>query len=190
MRKINLSENSSLPTQTSVDSPKAVDNNKNLKVTPANSMGLPDQEIEMKKNQKKFLTFAFVAIVLGVVTGFSGYKLYAKSGGGLASESLPAVAEGSVKAGDIFGSNDDSFKDTAKGYLEAGGFDDEGSHKLLRPGGASQTVYLTSSVTDLSKLEGMEVEVWGETFKGQKVGWLMDVGKIKVVDPNGTPPTE
>ena len=51
-------------------------------------------------------------------------------------------------------------------------------------------MYLTSSVTDLTEFEGMEIEVWGETFQGQNVGWLMDVGRVKVLDTSAEPPTE
>jgi hypothetical protein len=36
----------------------------------------------------------------------------------------------------------------------------------------------------------MEVKVWGETYKGQKAGWLMDVGKVEVIDPQAEPPVE
>ena len=64
----------------------------------------------------------------------------------------------------------------------------EGSHVLLRPGGASQTVHLTSSVTDLEKFVGMQVRVWGETFRGRSAGWLMDVGRVEVIKTVGTAP--
>ncbi len=175
MKKLNLSDRSVAPEEISVDSSVLVTDNDNS---------------SMKKSQKSFYVFAFIAVLLGVGTGFGAFRMSAKSSLSNSEVAHPTVAEGSIKSGDIFGSNDDSFKDSAKGYLEEGDLDDEGSHRLLRPGGASQTVYLTSSVTDLSKLEGMEVEVWGETFKGQKVGWLMDVGKIKVIEPKGTPPEE
>ena len=95
----------------------------------------------------------------------------------------------SIKAGDVFGSPDEStFKDSAQGYLVEGGVNGEGTHSLLRIGGVSQTVALNSSVTDLDKLVGMDVEVWGETFAGDKSGWLMDVGRIKVINPQGTEP--
>ncbi len=96
-----------------------------------------------------------------------------------------------IKKGDVFGSSDAaSFKDNAQGFLVSGGLDGEGSHTLLRPGGPSQTVYLTSSVTDLEKFIDMEIKVWGETFKGQKVGWLMDVGRVEIINPKGEAPTD
>ncbi len=68
------------------------------------------------------------------------------------------------------------------GTLEKGGIDGEGTHKLIREGGESQTAYLTSSIIDLDPLVGKKVQVWGETFKGQKAGWLMDVGRVKVLE--------
>lgn len=77
-----------------------------------------------------------------------------------------------------------TFRDTAEGKIEINDNGDipEGSHKLLRPGGPSQTAYLTSSVVDLGQFLGKCVQVWGETFAAQKVGWLMDVGRVKVLD--------
>ncbi len=66
--------------------------------------------------------------------------------------------------------------------MEKGGLEGEGSHKLIRPGGDDQTVYLTSSIVDLDKFAGHKVKVWGETFSSQKAGWLMDVGKLKVLE--------
>ena len=76
------------------------------------------------------------------------------------------------------------FRSTAQGKIEINDNGDivEGSHKLLRPGGPSQTAYLTSSVLDLNQFKGKCVQVWGETFASQKAGWLMDVGRIKILE--------
>jgi hypothetical protein len=147
-----------------------------------------------RSNKKLPLILAIVAISLGALTGMGASRLTAKSGinpiGGT-KEPMSQVASGTVNVGDVFGVQDEkTFKDSAEGYLEIGGLDGEGSHKLLRPGGDSQTVYLTSSVTDLDKFDGMSVKVWGETFKGQKAGWLMDVGRVQIVSPQGEKPTE
>lgn len=97
-----------------------------------------------------------------------------------------AVPETGAKIGDIYGSpNETGFKDSATGVVDKGGSaNGEGTHKLVRPGGVSQTVYLSSSVIDLDQLVGHQVTVWGETNKGQKVGWLMDVGRAKVENLN------
>jgi hypothetical protein len=142
---------------------------------------------------KLAIIFSIVAVIAGVATGYGGYKLKSKSGGLLPSPSdLQRVAqEGQIKAGDVFGVKDEkTFKDSAEGYLEIGGVNGEGSHKLVRPGGVSQTVYLTSSITDLDKFAQMDVKIWGETFKGQSAGWLMDVGRIEIVNPEGQIPSE
>ena len=152
--------------------------------------GLESDHASMKKTN--FIWVAVVLVIsisLGVITGFGASKLYSQNKPASSNQQITQVAkEGEIKAGDIFGSEDDNFKDEAEGYLEAGGIDGEGSHKLLRPGGASQTVYLTSSVTDLDKFVGMEVKVYGETYQGQKAGWLMDVGKVKVINPQAEKP--
>ena len=94
-----------------------------------------------------------------------------------------------VKGDDIIqtenevGSTDTAtFRDTAKGVLESGGSNGEGTHKLTRDGGPSQTVYLISSIVDLDQYAGKKVEVWGETIRAQKVGWLMDVGRLKIIE--------
>ena len=110
------------------------------------------------------------------------------------SQAVTATVAGdtnTIKNGDVFGAADASpFPDSAQGYLQAGGINGEGSHALLRVGGASQTVYLTSSSTDLDKFVGMDVRVWGETMEGRYAGWLMDVGRVEVVNIKGTDPTE
>jgi hypothetical protein len=148
----------------------------------------------MQTASKMFLPLCLVVVVAGVLTGLGLNKLYAKGGNTTyQGQSIEKVAKdvSSIQNGQVFGSADEkNFKDSAEGYLEVGGIDGEGSHHLLRAGGISQTVYLTSSVTDLSKFEGMEVKVWGETFKGQKAGWLMDVGRVQVQNTKGAAPTE
>lgn len=75
-----------------------------------------------------------------------------------------------------------TFKDSAEGTIEKGGINGEGTHKLLREGGPSQTAYLVSSVVDLDSYVGKKVKVWGETFAAQKAAWLMDVGKIELLE--------
>jgi hypothetical protein len=145
----------------------------------------------IQKNLKLYLVLGVVAVVAGVGTGYGGYKLQAQSGSpsGQSGNEIQKVAGPTISVGDVFGIDDpDTFGDSAQGYLEAGGLDGEGSHRLLRPGGESQTVYLTSSITDLDPLVGMDVKVYGETFKGQKAGWLMDVGRVEVVKTSGDKP--
>jgi len=168
------------------ESPK-VDNNSVLKPLDLSKKG-PDMNLANKLSILLIVT----AVIAGVGTGFGLNKLSAKSPlGKNSNQPISVVPSNGINNGDVFGSPDEStFKDTASGYLEKGGLDGEGSHKLLRAGGVSQTVYLTSSVTDLDKFAGMEVQIWGETFKAQKAGWLMDVGRIQVVNTQGQAPVE
>jgi hypothetical protein len=152
----------------------------------------PIKDINMAKGPGKlFIVLAIVAAVAGVGTGYLGVKAKSKSSGDNAPSQQVADKISDIKAGDVFGVQDkDTFKDDAEGYLKVGGLDGEGSHSLIRPGGISQTVYLTSSITDLTKFADMQIKVYGETFKGQKVGWLMDVGRVEVVDPKAEEPIE
>lgn len=126
-------------------------------------------------NKPLLAGIACLLIVLGAGTG---YLLANKTGGASLTSRVPSASKGTE-----VGSTDvKTFKDTAVGVLEAGGLDGEGTHKLLREGGPSQTAHLTSSVVDLNPFVGKKVQVWGETFKGQKAGWLMDVGRVKVLE--------
>ncbi|GIW63801.1 MAG: hypothetical protein KatS3mg091_603 [Patescibacteria group bacterium] len=74
------------------------------------------------------------------------------------------------------------FPDKAEGVLKEGGIDGEGSFHLERPGGESQNVYLTSTTVDLTQFINKKVQIWGATYKGEKAGWLMDVGYIKIIE--------
>lgn len=121
-----------------------------------------------------------IVIILGITSGYlaSNGK---KSGG--STIQTGTINSSDITVGSEFGGKDESvFKDQAIGVIEAGGIDGEGTHKLLREGGASQTVYLTSSTLDLESFNGRKVQIWGETFRAQKAGWLMDVGRLKVLE--------
>jgi hypothetical protein len=145
----------------------------------------------MSENKKTNLLPVVVTFIVVVIAGFYSGAWLKTSGtsklvGGSDAKNIQAqIPATGVKVGDIYGSADEkAFKDSATGVLDKGGFNGEGTHKLVRPGGVSQTVYLTSSVIDLDSLVGSQVTVWGETFKGQKTGWLMDVGRAKVENLN------
>lgn len=133
-----------------------------------------------KKKTKKGILFlvAFLVVLAGAGTG---YFLSQAIG---ARETIQRdVGEGEIKPGVTVGVADEaSFKDSAEGDLAKGGVNGEGSHHLVRPGGESQNVYLTSSIIELDKFVGRKVKVWGQTFAAQKAGWLMDVGKLKVLE--------
>lgn len=136
-----------------------------------------------QKNDKslspKIIALVLGVVVLGIVTGFllsgNNKSKSATSNGNILNLS-------SITKGTVIGSNDTStFKDTAEGILKTGGIEDEGAFHLVRPGGDSQNVYLTSSSVDLSKIVGKKIKVWGQTQKAQHAGWLMDVGKVEIL---------
>jgi len=130
-----------------------------------------------RKMSKGVLIFlSFLVVFLGMSTGFF---LARRKGGSLQR----TVGEEGVKKGMVVGLTDEkTFRDTAEGTLEGGGGNGEGSHHLVRGSDESQNVYLTSSVIDLDQFTGHKVKVWGETFTAQKAGWLMDVGKLEVLE--------
>jgi len=185
MKKITLE-----PSQTVVDDELLLEHNQTLSnddevtTNDTNDQG----KDTLMKSPKLLIILTVIAVLAGVGTGFGTFRISHKnSGPELAS--VPTSEDG-VQVGDEFGSKDEAFDSHAIGYIDEGGLDGEGSHKLLRPGGESQTVYLTSSVTDLDVFVGMEVEIWGETFKGQKAGWFMDVGRVKVTNTDAEAPLE
>lgn len=189
MHKLTLDSTPQASTQTAT--PPVADAALTAEPTKAKPFGAPPADTSPGKvGLPVVIGVCVVVLVAGAATGLGAFQLSAKNTGSADNpQPMQQVAGNSVSDGDVFGSPDaDSFKDVAEGYLEMGGIGGEGSHKLLRPGGDSQTVYLTSSVTDLDKLAGMQVKVWGETFKGQEAGWLMDVGRVQVVDSNAQKP--
>ena len=125
-----------------------------------------------------------VVLIAVAILGFgSGYVL---SRGGTSKADVDkgeSVSSSEVEKGMIVGSDDtETFKDVAEGLLKAGGVEGEGAYHLERPGGASQNVYLTSSIVDLSKFLNRKIKVWGETQKAKFVGWLMDVGRVEILE--------
>jgi hypothetical protein len=148
----------------------------------------------MNKKSKTMMIGAIAAIALGLGTGYfaaasarpSVITMQTADTTGNGNTETAAV---SVKVGQVFGAKDaTAFKDPVEGIILPGGIGSEGSHHLVRPGGVSQNVYLTSSVLDIKMFENHKVKVWGETFKGQKAGWLMDVGRVEVLQLNAPLP--
>lgn len=116
-------------------------------------------------------------VLLGIGTGFLMTRTMKSAK--LQSADTPKM----VKTDKVEGVSDTkNFKDSAEGTMEKGGINGEGTHKLVRAGGPSQTAYLVSSVIDLDTYVGKKVKVWGETFAAKKASWLMDVGKVEILE--------
>jgi len=121
-----------------------------------------------------YILGGFLVVLAGVATA------WLISGGmtkNTTSTSVPGVKSTANEAGAL---DPDVNYDTAEGTLQEGGLNGEGTYHLVREGGASKNVYLTSSVVDLGQFLNKKVEIWGQTLASKKVGWLMDVAKIKV----------
>lgn len=123
--------------------------------------------------------FVLVVVILGSITGnFLARGKVEPLAGGKALKVEPGKPPPP-------GLDTQTFRDRAVGVIEKNDINDkyaQGTHKLAREGGPSQTAYLVSSVVDLNLYLGKKVEVWGETFASIQVGWLMDVGKVNVLE--------
>jgi len=140
------------------------------------NFGFKPQHFTNKKSMIIIAAFLF----LGVLTGY--FIAGSKSSSSVTSTNLTANPDG-FKKGDIIGIKDEkTFKDSVEGELKVGGIEGQGAYHLERPGGESQNVYMTSSVLDLSKFVGKKVKVWGQTQQSDKAGWLMDVGRLQLLE--------
>ena len=127
----------------------------------------------------KLLPFILVVIVI-VAGGLSGLVLASRTKS--ASREVKSTQAQEEVPKEVKESLAQTFRDEAEGTIQKNDTLDkyvQGTHKLLRPGGESQTAYLTSSVLDLDQYVGKKVKVFGETFGSSQVGWLMDVGKVE-----------
>lgn len=132
----------------------------------------------MKKNMR--MVIASVAVVfLGV---FTGWRLSGSKSSTSVDTSKMQTEEITKSETEAGLADESAFSDSVEGELVEGGIQGEGTHHLERAGGPSQNVYLTSTVIDLQSFVGKNVKVWGETLSAVNAGWLMDVGKIKVVN--------
>jgi len=145
-------------------------------------------EEEKKGNLKETLFPVGIILAIIAVGTITGYFLSSRRGGLISGPEVTKTLEEGVEV--VSGPQEVGikdvrvFRDTAEGKVQIndGSLVAEGSHKLIRPGGESQTAYLTSSVVDLSLFIGKCVQVWGETFEGEKAAWLMDVGRVKLLN--------
>jgi hypothetical protein len=127
---------------------------------------------------KIFAAVLVVALLGGIGTGY-----ILASGKGKGSVSPIANIVNSAPQNPT--QDNQTFRDFAQGTVQKkaapkkGQDYSEGTHLLIREG--ALPVALTSSVVDLSQYEGKKVKVYGETQTALKEGWLMDVGKVEVL---------
>jgi len=123
---------------------------------------------------KILIPIAIITVIAGIGVGY----LLSRSPTSSLSKTSTTITKTANQAGVT---DTKTFSDKATGTLEKGGLDGEGTHKLIRPGGVDQTVYLVSSIVDLDEYVGKKIEINGQTLRAQHVGWLMDVGRLTVV---------
>lgn len=142
------------------------------------------KEFKVKKEnrislQMPAIIIAVAILVAGVFTGFilAGLRGNSSGGGGLSGGVLTGLTKsvGKCDSKKVCG------EQSPEGVLREGGTEGgEGTHHLERPGGPSQSVYLTSSTIPLDDYIGKQVKVSGETFDAETAGWLMDVYKLEM----------
>jgi hypothetical protein len=144
----------------------------------------------------KTFYLAFFVVIVGIASGFGLNKITASQSSqiaGMDQDSATAInlTKENLKVGETYGSSkSDRFPDDAEGVLIHGGIEGEGTHRLLRAGGVSQTVCLTSSVLDLDLFVDHKIKVSGETFDTQKCQWFMDVGQVEILELDAEKPFE
>jgi len=133
-----------------------------------------------RKNTLFLVLVSLLVVLVGVASGwFLSEKTSPAGTSGVSKESASKITQTETEAGM---EDTSAFPDEVEGMLVEGGVGNEGTHHLERSGGESQNVYLTSTVIDLQSFIDKKVKIWGETLSGQQAGWLMDVGKIKVIE--------
>ena len=147
----------------------------------------PKNPLMVNKHLLPTIIIFIAVITAGMLTGsFLKSKISSGKGSAVSVSGVKTeIPQSGVKAGDTYGSADEKiFRDKVLGVVDKSGINGEGTHKLVRPGGSTQTVCISSTTIDLDQLVGHQVTLWGETFKGQKCGWLMDVGRAKIENLN------
>lgn len=139
------------------------------------------RKFDNSSSSKKNLMLGIVSVVI-VLSGIGTGYLLSGVGGSVKTGSTTSTNKVVVKENEAGIADESKFATTAEGVLEEGGIGGEGTYHLVRGVGPSQYAYLTSSVVDMSTFVGKKVQVWGDTISGKKAGWLIDVGKIKVVE--------
>ena len=137
----------------------------------------PLEKKPLTERQKLYLALGAVFFILVLAGGGTGYLLARPGSGSLTIPGQISLPGG----GKTFGSSDTkTFTDSAVGTIEKDGIEGEGTHKLVRDGGPSQTACLVSSVLDLDAFVGKKVKVTSKTMAAKKCPWLMDVGRIEL----------
>lgn len=152
-------------------------------IKPQIAPNTPLRSVPRKASLPKLSTIIPIALIVVVVAAgvFTGVVLSSRSKNAAKAASKASITEDTLNPEQKQSFNQ-TFRDSAEGVIQKNDAMDkyaQGTHRLIRPGGADQTAYLVSSVLDLDQYIGKKVKVFGETFGSSQVGWLMDVGKVE-----------
>lgn len=139
------------------------------------------QKLNVSNTPTKILSVVVtIALVAGILSGYVLAKNSKNSTPATTASSGAGTTTATVKSA---AQDTRTFRDFATGVIQkktdSGTDYSEGTHLLIRDG--QDPVALTSSVVDLNQYIGKKVTVYGETQKAIKEGWLMDVGKVVVM---------
>jgi hypothetical protein len=138
---------------------------------------------EFPKSDSKSKLYIILGSILVVLLGIgTGYFLSGNVSGQVTTAPSGAAPGAQNEAMEAGVDDTTAFPDEVEGMLKEGGIEGEGTHYLDRNAGENKNVYLTSTVIDLQSFVGKNVKVWGETMSAKHAPWLMDVGKIKVIE--------
>ena len=93
------------------------------------------------KNIAINISVSLLVVIVGIFSGWGLSQVVSKQSSQTPEEQA-MVNEEEIKPGDIYGQETNGFRDSAEGVLLKGGIEGEGSHRILRPGGETQTVYI------------------------------------------------
>lgn len=145
---------------------------------PVGKLSRDERTVMSKKANGIVMSVFVILIALGIITG---YLLAGGSSGQKPNGTAATASAGPSAGGKAFGSADTkTFSDSAIGTVEKDGIGGEGTHKLVRDGGPTQTACLVSSVLDLDNFVGKKVKINGKTMDAKKCPWFMDVGRIEL----------
>ena len=113
-----------------------------------------------QKNNSPSLKIVFLMLFIASVLGFIASRVFPTTGKSSSSIALLSSGEtalstedikdkSELEVGKLYGNTSANFKDSATGTIEVGAVNGVGTHILVRPGGDSQRVSLTSSAVDL-----------------------------------------
>lgn len=131
-----------------------------------------------KKAKLTNTLLVFAIVIAGIASGWFLSGPSAQSTDEPVIANVTGTQEGATEAGIA---DTSQFDTEVEGTLEEGGIEGEGTHHLVRNGGPSKNVYLTSGVIDLQAFVGKNVKVWGQTLSGSNAGWLVEAGKITII---------